>query len=222
MCRLRAVFVPARRASPSDGGVTCRRAGTEQRPVEVAHQSLPVAVAEHLDERAPNRVGRGAVASPPSASVTSSACRRSLRDGSSSSRIAVRSGHVAPSSAPSAERSCSARKGSCWKSESSQRSSASASGVSASARPRRASSSAASGPRNESRRVGSPGGCVAAIGSTGRMPYGRPSSVSNSTGPAASGAAVASRSAETASANSAGASGGSSSAASALLSSTTQ
>ena len=39
------------------------------------------------------------------------------------------------------------------------------------------------------------------------MPYGRPSSVSNSTGPAASGAAVASRTALTTSANSAGASG---------------
>ena len=65
-------------------------------------------------------------------------------------------------------------------------------------------------PRNSSSRVGSPGGWVAAIGSTGRMPYGRPSSVSKSTGPAASGAAVASRIAETASAISAGASGTSS------------
>ncbi len=40
-----------------------------------------------------------------------------------------------------------------------------------------------SAPRNASSRVGSPGGCVAAIGKTGRMPNGLPSSVSNSTGP---------------------------------------
>ena len=64
-------------------------------------------------------------------------------------------------------------------------------------------------PRNSSSRVGSPCGCVAAIGSTGRMPYGRQSRRSKSTGPAATGAAVASRSAVTASASSPGASGGS-------------
>ena len=97
-------------------------------------------------------------------------------------------------------RNCSERNGSCWKSDSSQRSSASARTLSASARLRRSSSSPASAPRNESRRVASPGGCVAAIGRTGRIPNGRPSSVSNNTGPAESGAAVASRIALTASA----------------------
>src|SRR5262249_40183814 len=49
---------------------------------------------------------------------------------------------------------------------------------------------------------------VAAIGGTGRMPYGRQSRRSNRTGPAVTGAPVASRSAVTASANSPGASGG--------------
>ena len=94
--------------------------------------------------------------------------------------------------------------------------------MSASASPSRTSSSAASGARNSSSLVASPGGCVAAMGNTGRMPYGRPSSVSKSTGPAARGAAVASRIAETASAISAGASGTSSPAPSAARSSTTQ
>ena len=65
-------------------------------------------------------------------------------------------------------------------------------------------------------------GLVDAIGSTGRMPYGRPSSVSKSTGPAASGAAVASRTAETTSAISAGASGTSSPLSRPTRSSTTQ
>ena len=69
--------------------------------------------------------------------------------------------------------------------------------------------SAARPARNESSRVGSPLGCVAAIGRTGRMPYGRQSSRSKRTGPAAIGAAVARRMAVTASANSPGASGGS-------------
>ena len=124
---------------------------------------------------------------------------------------ATRSGQVEPKSAARAPRSCSDLKGSCWNSESSQRSSASARVVSPSASASRTSSSAASAARNSSSRVGSPGGCVAAIGSTGRMPKGRPSSVSKSTGPAASGAAVARRIALTASAISAGASGDSSS-----------
>ena len=70
--------------------------------------------------------------------------------------------------------------------------------------------------------VASPGGCVAAIGSTGRIPKGRQSSRSKSTGPAATGAAVASRIAETASASSAGASGGSSPGSSPRSSSSTQ
>ena len=60
---------------------------------------------------------------------------------------------------------------------------------SASASASRVSSSRASSARNESSRVASPGGCVAAIGSTGRIPNGRQSSRSNSTGPAATGAA---------------------------------
>ena len=101
------------------------------------------------------------------------------------------------------------RNGSFWKSESSQRSSASASAGSPSASPSAASTSTAIGVRNASRRDGSPGGCVAAIGSTGRIPNGRPSRVSNRTGPAASAAEVVNRIALTASAISAGASGGS-------------
>ena len=55
-----------------------------------------------------------------------------------------------------------------------------------------------------------PGGAVAAIGRTGRIPYGRQSSRSKRTGPAATGAAVARRRAVTASASSPGASGASS------------
>ena len=47
--------------------------------------------------------------------------------------------------------------------------------------------------RNGSSRVGSPGGAVAAIGSTGRIPYGRQSSRSNNTGPAATGSGTWSR-----------------------------
>ncbi len=78
------------------------------------------------------------------------------------------------------------------------------------AEPRRAASLATEA-RNGSSRVGSPGGAVAAIGSTGRIPYGRQSSRSKRTGPAATGAAVASRIAVTASASSPGASGASSS-----------
>ena len=86
----------------------------------------------------------------------------------------------------------------------------------------RSSTSRVTSARNESSRVGSPGGCVAAIGSTGRIPNGRQSSRSKSTGPAATGAAVASRIAETASASSAGASGGSSPGSSSRSSSITQ
>ena len=110
-------------------------------------------------------------------------------------------------------RSCSERKGSFANSDSSHRSSASARSGSSSAVVIRANRSAASLPRNASSRDGSPGGCVAAIGSTGRIPYGRQSRRSKRTGPAATGAEVASRSAVTASASSAGASGGSASAA---------
>ncbi len=146
----------------------------------------------------------------PSASPVSSPCSAARDPGSVSSSTAARSGHVSPSSATKPARSCSERNGSFWNSDSSQRSSASARALSASARPSRTRSSPASAPRKESRRVASPGGCVAAIGRTGRMPYGLPSSVSKRTGPAESGAAVASRIALTASAISAGASGGSS------------
>ena len=79
-------------------------------------------------------------------------------------------------------------------------------------RPRRAARArrSATDARNGSSRVGSPGGAVAAIGRTGRIPYGRQSSRSKRTGPAATGAAVARRIAVTASASSPGASGTSS------------
>ena len=114
-----------------------------------------------------------------------------------------------PSSASSEERSCSARNDPSWKSASSQRSSASPSSRSSSAAPSLPIRTRAVSPRKTSSRVGSPGGCVAAIGSTGRTPNGRQSSRSKSTGPAAIGPQVASRSAVTASAISPGASGGS-------------
>src|ERR671937_257609 len=114
-----------------------------------------------------------------------------------------------PSSAVSASRNCSDRKGSFANSESSHRSRASERSGSSSALEIRSSRSRASFPRKESSRDGSPGGCVAAIGSTGRIPNGRQSSRSNRTGPAATGAAVASRRAVTASASSPAASGGS-------------
>ena len=71
-----------------------------------------------------------------------------------------------PSSASSEERSCSARNEPSWKSASSQRSSASPSSRSSSAAPSLPISTRAVSPRKTSSRVGSPGGCVAAIGST--------------------------------------------------------
>ena len=86
------------------------------------------------------------------------------------------------------------REGSAWKSESSQRSRASPRSRSSSARVSRSRSLLARSAVTMSMRTGSPGGTVAAIGRTGRMPYGRQSSRSKSTGPAAIGPAVASRS----------------------------
>ena len=79
-------------------------------------------------------------------------------------------------------------------------------------------------PAHGTRRAGSapPAAASAAIGKTGRMPYGLPSRVSNRTGPAASGAAVASLIADTPSANSAGVSGTSSPGPSEARSSITQ
>ncbi len=73
----------------------------------------------------------------------------------------------------------------------------------------RSRSSAASPARTLSRRVASPRGCVAAIGSSGEMRNGLKSSRSKTTGPAAIAPAVASRRAVIASASSAAASGGS-------------
>ena len=183
----------------------------EQRVVERAHERRPVAVTERLDERPPDRVLR------PRGRLLTRGQRAQRQRGSPAAprwrRRAARR-RAAPTSRragrASAPRSCSERNGSFWKRESSQRSSASASGASASASASRPSTSRVTSARKESSRVGSPGGCVAAIGSTGRIPNGRQSSRSKSTGPAATGAAVASRIAETASASSAGASGGSS------------
>ena len=196
----------------SDGGAKRRPCDRARAARDRAREGArPIAGAKHLDERAPDRVDASGVASSPVRERDKLAWSGSRAAASSSSSTAERSGQVSPSSARSAARSCSARKGSFWKSDSSQRSSASASAGSPSASPSAASTLDGDRRRgSESSRDGSPGGCVAAIGSTGRMPNGRPSSVSKRTGPAASGAAVASRSALTASAISAGASGGSS------------
>ena len=149
-----------------------------------------------------------------SGSPASRSCSSARARGVSPRRIAPRTAaahkpSLPPSSAASDSLSCSVWNGPSWKSDSSQRSSASPSSGSSSASPSRGSRSAARPARKESRRVGSPPGCVAAIGSTGRIPYGRQSRRSKSTGPAAIGAAVARRMAVTASANSPGASGGS-------------
>ena len=105
------------------------------------------------------------------------------RSDAAPSSTAARSSHVSPSSAASEPRSCSDRNGSCWKSDSSQRSSASASAASPSARPSRAEQLRAPPAAERVEAVGSPGGCVAAIGSTARIPNGRQSSRSKRTGP---------------------------------------
>ena len=131
------------------------------------------------------------------------------REGSPREPLPPRDRRDPPRRAASDSLNCSAWNGPAWKSDSSQRSSASPSSASSSTSPSRARRFVARPARNESSRVGSPLGWVAAIGRTGRMPYGRQSSRSKRTGPAAIGAAVARRMAVTASANSPGASGGS-------------
>ena len=149
-----------------------------------------------------------AASSARSRSSSSARSRRSLTEQHCRPQRRRESPSPAPSSESSELRSCSDANGSAWKSESSQRSSASASSRSSSAIVRRPRSLFARSAVSGSIRTGSPGGGVAAIGSTGRIPYGRQVEPLEEDGAGRDRARVASRSAVTASASSPGASGG--------------
>ena len=146
----------------------------EDRLVEGGDELRPIAVAEGLDERAPEDVGRRGLDLLAEVSARSRARRSPRSRGVSPSRTAARtaaaqSPSVPPSSAASDSRSCSERNGSAWKSESSQRSRASASSGSSSddairtrrsaAREPRTWSSRAASPAAAWRRSGAPAGC---------------------------------------------------------------
>ena len=167
----------------------------EQQLVERRHERRAIAVPEHLHERAASRVRgrrrrrltlRGAHAATDAADVAAPTRRRAARR-----HAAPRSRRAARRGSRGAARSGTARSG---------RATAPSGRARRRARDRRRRARAAPAaparapPRKPSRRSGSPGGCVAAIGSTALMPNGRQSSRSKRTGPAATGAAVARRS----------------------------